>query len=64
MKQLCNVHHFNYEVSKGCPFCQQEKWERIMKKAFVPKTEKVQENKPITEIDLDKLCEKFNVKFK
>lgn len=71
MKEFCRIHHFFYKTKK-CPFCEQERLENLAKKFVVidhlniignyePKTKKDIE---ITEEQLKKLVEKFNIKAK
>jgi len=71
MKQICPIHRFSYSGDK-CPFCEQERLEKLAKKFVVidhldiignykPKTSNDIE---ITEEHLKKLTEKFNVKKK
>ena len=71
MKQICPIHRFSYSGNK-CPFCEQERLERLAKKFVVidhldvignyePKTKKDIE---ITEEHWKKLVEKFNIKAK
>lgn len=71
MKQICPIHRFSYSGDK-CPFCEQERLEKLAKKFVVidhldiignykPKTNNDIE---ITEEHLKKLTEKFNVKKK
>ena len=69
MKQICPIHRFSYSGNK-CPFCEQERLEILAKKFVVidhlniignyePKTKNDIE---ITEQQLKKLADKFNVK--
>lgn len=71
MKQICPIHRFSYSGNK-CPFCEQERLENLAKKFvaidhlniisnYEPKTKKDIE---ITEEQLKKLVEKFNIKAK
>lgn len=71
MKQICPIHRFSYSGDK-CPFCEQERLEKLAQRyVVVDKPDVVgnvnnQEryNNPITEEDLKKLTAKFNVKKK
>ena len=71
MKQICNTHRFSYSGDK-CPFCEQERIEKLAKKFVVidhldvignyrPKTSN---DIDITEERLKKLSEKFKIKRK
>ena len=69
MKQICPIHRFSYN-GKKCPFCEQERLANIAKKFVVTDhTEVLGNYNPktsndidITEEQLKKLTEKFNVK--
>jgi hypothetical protein len=71
MKQICPIHRFSYN-GKKCPFCDQERLDKlaqryvVVDKSDVVGNVNIQEhyNNPITEEDLKKLTDKFNVKKK
>ena len=71
MKQICPIHRFSYN-GKKCPFCEQERLDNlaqryvVVDKSDVVGNVNIQEhyNNPITEDDLKKLTDKFNVKKK
>ena len=71
MKQICPVHRFSYSGEK-CPFCEHERLEKLAQRyVVVDKPDVVSNvnikeryNHPITEDDLKKLTEKFNIKKK
>lgn len=62
MKQFCPLHHFFYN-GKNCPFCEQERIEHLSQK-FDKNMSEIKKDKAheITEDDLEKLKQKFNVK--
>lgn len=55
-KTLCELHHFYYLGNK-CPLCEKERIDALVKK-YSPKEFK---DKEITENDISKLSDKFNV---
>ena len=57
-KNYCIIHHFYYNGNK-CPFCEKEKYENIAKKTS---NNNIKVNKEITEEDVQKLINKFNMK--
>ncbi|MDE6285042.1 MAG: hypothetical protein K2M17_04785 [Bacilli bacterium] len=61
-KKYCNVHHFNYSGYK-CPFCENDRISslshRYVKVVEVVKP-KVENNREITQNDIERLKEKFN----
>lgn len=62
MKQICPLHHFFYN-GENCPFCEQERIERLTQKFDKHVSEsKKDKTHEITEDDLEKLKQKFNVK--
>ncbi len=71
MKQICPIHRFSYSGDK-CPFCEQERLEKLAQRyAVVDKPDVVGNYKTKTSNDIDiteehlkKLTEKFNVKRK
>jgi hypothetical protein len=60
-KKYCPIHCFNYSGSK-CPFCEQERVDRIVKKYTSKEVEITEESKEITQESLDNLLAKFNSK--
>ena len=69
MKQICPIHRFSYSGNR-CPFCEHERLEKLANKFVVidhldvignykPKTSN---DIDITEEQLKKLADKFNVK--
>ena len=62
IKELCGIHHFMYDVTKGCPFCRDERLNRLTNKYL--KKEVVDEKpiKPISMTDIEKLKQNFNSK--
>lgn len=62
MKKLCPTHFFSYSGNK-CPFCEQERIDRLAQR-FAKTEEKKTVEKPaereIEESDLQKLLDKFN----
>ncbi len=71
MKQICPIHRFSYSGER-CPFCERERLEKLAQHYVVVDKPDVVSNlnaqeryvKPITEDDLKKLTEKFNIKKK
>ena len=71
MKQICPIHRFSYSGNK-CPFCEQERLEHLAKKFVVIDhldvignyESKTKKDIEITEEQLKKLVEKFNIKTK
>ena len=73
IKKYCSIHHFYYS-SEECPFCTSERVQALSRKFNKDKTEdkskkdssKKEKNKSkekeITQTDLEKLKNKFNVK--
>ena len=69
MKQICPIHHFSYSGNK-CPFCEQERLENLSKKfVVIDHLDVIGNYKPKTSYDIDiteeqlkKLTDKFNVK--
>lgn len=66
-KKYCVIHHF-YHTGEECPFCSSERIRALSRKLNKDKTgdrpKKVshKKEKEITQIDLEKLKDKFNVK--
>lgn len=75
IKKYCDIHHFYYS-GEECPFCASERAQASSRKFNKDKTEDKSKNdsskkeknksndKEITQIDLEKLKNKFNVKKK
>ena len=68
IKKYCSIHHFYYS-GEECPFCASERVQALSRKfnkdkiEDKPKKEKNKSNdKEITQTDLEKLKNKFNVK--
>lgn len=73
IKKYCSIHHYYYSSDK-CPFCvsdrvqalsrkfNKDKIEDKPKKDSVKKEKNKSNDKEITQIDLEKLKNKFNVK--
>lgn len=63
MKTLCPIHRLFY-TGNECPICRQERSERYAQR-FAHRTvsvNKINENREITENDINKLLNKFNKK--
>ena len=73
IKKYCSIHHFYYSSDK-CPFCDSDRVQALNREFNKGKTEDKSKNdsskkeknkskeKEITQIDLEKLKNKFNVK--
>ena len=61
MKQICPLHHFFFN-GNNCRFCEQERIERLSQK-FDNNVSQIKKEKTheITEDDLEKLKQKFNI---
>ena len=59
-KVVCKVHRFAYIQERGCPFCEQERLERMYKR-YAPKKEEKEVSNVITDEAILKLKEHFNV---
>ena len=62
MKQICPLHRFFFN-GNNCPFCEQERIERLSQK-FDKNVSEIKKDKAheITEDDLEKLKQKFNIR--
>lgn len=59
-KKICPVHRFSYS-SDRCPFCEKERIGNMARK-FMKAPGKKEEDRGISQSDLEKLMEKFNKK--
>lgn len=57
--KYCPIHCFNYSGLK-CPFCEQERIDRMIKRCGPKEDKIVEEPKEITQESLDNLLAKFN----
>lgn len=59
-KSFCEIHHFYY-IGNTCPLCQKEKYDRLSKKYSKEEEKEEFHDKELTEKDISKLSDKFNV---
>jgi hypothetical protein len=59
MKNICPIHRYTY-TTRECPFCKKEREERI-KQLYAEEIEAYEKSQQITNDDIARLAEKFNV---
>lgn len=59
MKQFCTIHHFYFD-GNHCPFCEKERLNELAQRYVREPIKKKNEDRKISQDDLDKLVSKFN----
>ena len=62
MKQLCPIHRYNYS-GRECPYCAKDRKERI-ESLYADEIAEYANSQKITEDDILRLSEKYNVQTK